>query len=209
MIKGIPTSDYLHFERLRKDNCARRIQRLWRNSSYGRKWEVESPLLQNKKSIYTTGYFNRNGVYIPNSYSRQSQKNEGRFRNRPGQDNLESNTNTTNNNNGIEMVIENNPILKEQRRMLLKAMTNDINVATIAMSSTNPSINASSTSYIYDENYKASNNANPTNNMNVPDNTQSNGVPRNYLCSQYFKSLRKFSCSVFCLCIICIYYAVE
>jgi hypothetical protein len=192
MLRGVPTSDYLQFERLRKDNSARRIQRLWRNSAMGMKWECEKPLFQNK-SIYSIGYFNRHGVYIPNTNSAQHKRNKIEIKSQI--DAINDNNNKENNLNLCNFAhrIENNPVLKERRRILLKTMTNDINVASAYTSTSSSSLSSSSSSAAH---VITPTNINTNSNNNNNDNNNNNHHSGNHLCSQFLALLRKcFVCT--------------
>lgn len=150
MLKGIPTQDYLHFERMRKDNSARRIQRTWRHSLHGMKWESEKPLFH-RGSIYTTGYFNRNGVYIPNTY-KQSRRGLNEWELDKENKNLLENF--------AKNVIEVDPVLKDRRQTILKMMTNDISVASssvIPLASSHPTAVDSNDRIGRDKNNQTSN----------------------------------------------------
>lgn len=181
MLKGIPTQDYLQFERLRKDNSVRRIQRMWRRSLHGMKWECEKPLFH-RGSIYSTGYFNRNGVYIPSTY-KQSRRGLSEFE--------QDKENKMLLENFAKNVIEVDPVLKERRQVLLKTMTNDINIAStsvIQSQSNSTTVNANDRNRTNKSNKKTSETE-----TEHSDNNSSNVFKGNALCSKHIQTFCKYN----------------
>ena len=190
MLKGIPTQDYLQFERMRKDNSVRRIQRTWRNSLHGKKWECEKPLFH-RGSIYTTGYFNRNGVYIPNTY-KQSRKGLNEWEQDKENKNLLENF--------AKNVIEVDPVLKERRQMILKMMTNDISVASssvIPLTSHPTAVNSNNRTDLDKHSQTSSNDSKMNKGDRGTDGSSSNSSSSNHtfqgsaLCSKHIHTICK------------------
>ena len=117
MVRNLPHNDYTHYIRLRHDWCARRIQRLWRNSKYGYKYEINSNIPY-KYPSYSHGAYNRHGVYIPKKpglvYPHKSTPSY------PPGGGSGGNTNRT-----TEDTYE-NVLLNEHKAMLYKKMSDDV-----------------------------------------------------------------------------------
>ena len=112
MVRNLPHNDYTHYIRLRQDWCARRIQRLWRNSKYGYKYEINSNIPY-KYPSYSHGAYNRHGVYIP-------KKPEFSLISTPSYPPGGGNNNTT------PQDTYENVLLNEHKAMLYKKISDDV-----------------------------------------------------------------------------------